>query len=182
MKRAAITPALMVALAAAATAANTATNASAKAASATAANTAAANAQDPRRSGFDPMSAATQAMQRDDAQNPAMLWVKDGEARWAAREAGASRSCESCHGDAASSMRGVAARHPAWDEATGRPVTLAQRINACRERRQGLPPLAPESEGLQALQAWVGLQSRGLPMAPPTDPRLAPPPEQGRTL
>jgi sulfur-oxidizing protein SoxA len=176
----------MVALAAAATAANTATNAtnatnaSAKAASATAAH--AATTQDPRRSGFDPMSAATQAMQRDDALNPAMLCVMDGRARWSAREAGASRACENCHGDAASPVRGAAARHPAWNETAGRPVTLAQRINACRERRQGLPPLAPESEGLQALQAWVGLQSRGLPMAPPSDPRLAPATEQGRTL
>jgi L-cysteine S-thiosulfotransferase len=79
-------------------------------------------------------------------------------------------------------MRGVAARHPAWDETAGRPVTLAQRINACRERRQGLPPLAPETEGLLALEAWVGLQSRGLPIAPPADPRLAPATEQGRAL
>ena len=33
-----------------------------------------------RRSGFADMSPATQAMQRDDAQNPAMLWVQDGAA------------------------------------------------------------------------------------------------------
>jgi sulfur-oxidizing protein SoxA len=35
-------------------------------------------AADPRRSGFDDMSPATQAMQRDDAANPAWLWLKDG--------------------------------------------------------------------------------------------------------
>ena len=44
---------------------------------------------DTRRSGFDAMSPALQAMQRDDAQNPAMLWVKDAELLWA-RSAGQS--------------------------------------------------------------------------------------------
>ena len=37
-------------------------------------------AKDARRSGFDDMRPATQAMQRDDSQNPAMLWVAEGEA------------------------------------------------------------------------------------------------------
>jgi sulfur-oxidizing protein SoxA len=37
----------------------------------------AAEAQtDRRRSGFDDMSPQTQAMQRDDTQNPAMLWPR----------------------------------------------------------------------------------------------------------
>jgi hypothetical protein len=39
-------------------------------------------AADTRRSGFEDMGASTQAMQRDDALNPAMLWVKDGEQLW----------------------------------------------------------------------------------------------------
>ena len=140
------------------------------------------SAQDPRRSGFDFMGASTQALQRDDTLNPAFLWIKDGEARWARSDSPSSPSCASCHGDAAVSMRGVAARHPAWDEALKRPLNLAQRINVCRERRQGLPPLAYESEGLLALEAFVGHQSRGLPLAPPADARLAPQVEQGRRL
>ncbi|MES2053013.1 MAG: sulfur oxidation c-type cytochrome SoxA, partial [Pseudomonadota bacterium] len=39
-------------------------------------------ASDPRRSGFEFMGPSTQAMQKDDALNPGMLWVKDGEALW----------------------------------------------------------------------------------------------------
>ena len=35
---------------------------------------------EPRRSGLDFMSPALQALQRDDSQNPAMLWVQDGAA------------------------------------------------------------------------------------------------------
>ena len=38
-----------------------------------------AQATDIRKSGFDFMQPATQALQKDDTQNPAMLWVKDGE-------------------------------------------------------------------------------------------------------
>ena len=37
---------------------------------------------DGRRSGFDFMTREVQAIQRDDAQNPAMLWVQEGAAAW----------------------------------------------------------------------------------------------------
>lgn len=137
--------------------------------------------QDPRRSGFDDMRPATQAMQRDDTANPAMLWVRDGEQLWA-RAAGASaRSCASCHGEA-KSMRGVAARLPAWDAQLLRPVNLGTRINLCRQRHQGLPAWPPEDASLLGLEAFVALQSRGLPIAPPRDDRLLPHRERGRQL
>jgi sulfur-oxidizing protein SoxA len=133
-----------------------------------------AAATDERRSGFDQMTPATQAMQRDDSANPGMLWVGDGETLWRERAGSAQPSCADCHGEtAAASMRGVAARYPAFDEVAGRPIDLEQRINACRERHQGAPPLAWESDQLLALTAYVARQSRGLPIAPPDDPRLA---------
>ena len=128
---------------------------------------------DPRRSGLDDMSPSTQALQRDDAQNPAMLWVADGEQRFAA-------DCTRCHGP--TSMRGVAARYPAWDAASGKPVTLAARINLCRTRHVHAPALAPESDGLLALEAYVALQSRGQPVAPDSTPALRPFRAQGERL
>jgi len=135
---------------------------------------------DSRRPGFEYMGASTQAMQRDDALNPAMLWVLEGEQLWD-RPAGADgRACASCHGDARVSMRGVAARYPAFDSALQRPVDLRQRIGACRQRQQpGLPPPGEEQAQL-SLEAYVGLQSRGLPLAPSTDARLQPYRERGR--
>lgn len=137
---------------------------------------------DPRRPGFDFMGPATQAMQRDDTQNPAMLWVADGEALWSARDATTPKACADCHGDARTSMRGVAARYPAFDTASNRAIDLAQRIDACRVRHQGMPPYAPGSRERLALESYVALQSRGLPIAPPDDPRMAPSRERGRTL
>ena len=126
-------------------------------------------AADTRRSGFDDMSPQIQAMQRDDAANPAMLWVQDGAATW-------QRECASCHGDAGQSMRGVAARYPAFDATLQRPVTLAQRITLHTTTR------APESEALLGLESYVALQSRGMPITPPADPRLQPFRERGEQL
>jgi len=126
-----------------------------------------------RRSGYADMSPATQALQRDDTQNPAWLWVADGERRFDA-------DCASCHPGAA--LRGVAARYPAFDAVLGKPVTLAGRINLCRTRHLKAPPLALESDELLGLEAVVALQSRGLPIAPDRDPRLQPLRDAGQQL
>ena len=66
-----------------------------------------AGSADDRRSGFDFMSPSTQAMQRDDSLNPAMLWVRDGERQWSAKAGHAERSCADCHGELARSMKGL---------------------------------------------------------------------------
>ncbi len=95
-----------------------------------------------RRSGFSFMTPETQAMQNDDTANPGMLWVLDGEALWKRKAGTADKACADCHGDAAASMKGVAARYPAFDKALGRPVDLEQRINLCRADRQQAAPLA----------------------------------------
>ena len=70
-------------------------------------------------------------------------------------------------------MRGVAARYPAIEASSGRPVTLAQRISTCRADRQRGVAYALESEPLVSLEAYIAMQSRGLPLAPPADARLA---------
>lgn len=126
---------------------------------------------DPRRSGFADMGAATQAMQRDDSQNPATLWVEAGEQLWRRAPEPGAKACAGCHAEG--SMRGVAARYPAWDAPLRRPVELAGRIALCRERHQGQPPLPLNHDDLVALETWVGRQSRGLPWAPSDDARLA---------
>ena len=116
-----------------------------------------------RRSGYEFMGRETRAMQDEDAANPGMLWVLDGEALWKRKAGSAGRACFDCHGEAAASMKGVAARFPAFDAAHGRPINLEQRINACRTGQQQAPPLAFEGRDLLALSAYVGRQSRGSP-------------------
>lgn len=117
---------------------------------------------DQLRSGVEFAGADVRALQADDFANPGMLWVDRGERLW--REPADGNSCASCHGDAPTSMRGVAARYPAVDGASGQVLDLEARINDCRVRRQQLPALARESDDLLGLEAFVAQQSRGLPM------------------
>jgi sulfur-oxidizing protein SoxA len=127
-----------------------------------------------RRSGYELMARETRAIQDDDATNPGMLWVLDGEALWNKKAGAADRSCADCHGDARESMKAVAARYPAFDTARGRPVNLEQRINGCRTGRQKAAPLAYESKDLLALSAYVARQSHGLPIRVTIDERTRP--------
>ncbi|HMR30527.1 MAG TPA: sulfur oxidation c-type cytochrome SoxA [Geminicoccaceae bacterium] len=126
-----------------------------------------------RRSGTDFLSPPLRAMQADDLANPGMLWVLDGERLWH-EPAADGTSCAGCHGSAGTAMRGVAARYPAYDEVSGRPVDLAGRIELCRQRHQAAPAFGRESDELLGLAAYVAHQSRGLPVAPAADPRLDP--------
>jgi sulfur-oxidizing protein SoxA len=137
---------------------------------------------DQRRSGFSFMSPDNQAIQNDDTANPGMLWVVDGEALWKSKAGATAKSCADCHGDAAASMRGVAARYPAFDKTLGHPVDLEQRINLCRTQHQQATPLPYESRDLLALNAFVAQQSRGLPIETGSDPQLEPFVAKGREL
>ncbi|WP_082584499.1 sulfur oxidation c-type cytochrome SoxA [Noviherbaspirillum sp. Root189] len=126
------------------------------------------------------MGRSSQEMQRDDSLNPGMLWVKEGEVLWSRKAGTSARSCASCHGDAQSSMRGVAARYPVRSAAHGTLINLSQRINLCRQERQGTTPFALESEELLGLESYIALQSRGMSVAPLEDPNLQPFQERGR--
>jgi L-cysteine S-thiosulfotransferase len=137
------------------------------------ASLAVAQGREPRRSGYQEMGPALQRMQDDDTANPAMLFVQAGAAAWAEKAGAAGKACADCHGDAAVSMKGVAARYPAVAASLDRPVDLEGRINFCRTTHQQAPALASESNDLLALSAYLALQSRGLPIAPPDDPKLA---------
>ena len=137
-------------------------------------------APEERRSGYDFMSAETRAMQDDEAANPATLWLLDGESLWVRKAGTADVACTNCHGDAQKTMRGVAARYPAFDPKLGRPIDLEQRINACRTGAQQAPPFAFESRELLALTTYVARQSRGMPIEISVDPKLQPFLERGR--
>jgi len=137
-------------------------------------------APEDRRSGYEFMSAQTRAMQDDEAANPATLWLLDGEALWIRKDGRADVSCAHCHGDAATTMKGVAARYPSFDPKLERPLDLEQRINACRTDAQQAAPFAFESRELLALTTYIARQSRGLPIQISVDARLQPFLDRGR--
>jgi sulfur-oxidizing protein SoxA len=134
-----------------------------------------------RRSSYELMSPETKAMQDDDMSNPGMLSVLDGQALWERKAGAGNRSCADCHGDATQSMKGVAARYPAFVETRKGPVDLEGRINICRTERQQAPPFSFEGRELLALSAFIARQSRGMPIESSYE-RLKPFIDKGRAL
>ena len=117
------------------------------------------------RSGITFAGPNVRAMQADDVANPGGLWVERGEKLWNLSAGASGKSCASCHGDARTSMRGVATRYPAHDAATDKLFDVEARIDGCRTRRQQASSYLRESDDLLSLTAYVAYQSRGLPLA-----------------
>lgn len=127
---------------------------------------------EPLRSGFDTMGQATQAMQRNDSDNPAWFAVQEG-ARLYQQPAGAQqRSCAGCHADAPQSLRSAATMYPRFDAVSSAPINLSSRIEACRIRHQQAEEWPPEDARRLALLAYLGSVARGLALNPDPDPRL----------
>lgn len=96
------------------------------------------------RSGLEYSSEEIRRLQANDADNPGMLWVDQGAARFA-------KDCASCHRD----VKGMAARFPRREK--GQVVTLEQMV------RHQKPAMAYESEEMLSLTAYLAHASRGLP-------------------
>lgn len=120
-------------------------------------------------SGWRFRNESTQAMQLDDFDNPGFVNVEKGSQLWSTVEGDAGKSCASCHNDAAESMKGVRAQMPKWNEKAGKPVTIEQTINACREQNLKAKPWKWESDEMLSMTAFIGLQSRGMPVDVQTD-------------
>ena len=118
----------------------------------------------PLKSGLEFTGAEVRDLQHDDFANPGMLWLSRGEALWQQAAGKAGKSCASCHGDAASSMKGVATHYPKIDGGSARLINLEGRIQQCQQQRQQAVPYKYESAELLGLTAYIGQQSRGMPM------------------
>ena len=114
------------------------------------------------KSGFEFLGPDLKNMQLDDFANPGDLWVDRGAKLWAAKTGVNNQSCADCHGDARSSMKGVAAKYPRFDPVSGRLMTLEGRILQSRTEHQKAPTLAYESAELLSLTAYIARQSNGI--------------------
>ncbi|WP_296763810.1 sulfur oxidation c-type cytochrome SoxA [Sediminimonas sp.] len=105
----------------------------------------------------------TQALQMDDFDNSGMIFVDEGRAQWNEVAGSEGKSCASCHEDP-SSMEGVRATYPKWDEDAGEVQTVAMQINDCRENNMGAEPYGYTSTEMANMEALIALQSRGMPV------------------
>lgn len=117
-------------------------------------------------SGYRFMPLALRRIEDDGAQNPASLWLDEGEQQWNLREGEADLSCARCHNDARVAMRGAATRYPRHDIAKGRLIGLEERINICRVDHMRAPALERGTDELLALTIYVRRQSQGMVLNP----------------
>ncbi|MEX5599043.1 sulfur oxidation c-type cytochrome SoxA [Pseudophaeobacter sp. C1-32P7] len=135
----------------------------------TAAPAAVADALDEVMSGWHFRSDETQALQMDDFENPAMVFVDQAMDSWETVEGSEGKSCASCHDDVADSMKGVRAVYPKWNEEAGEVRTLAMQINDCRENQMGADKWKYTGGDMASMEALISVQSRGMPVNVATD-------------
>lgn len=116
------------------------------------------------RSGWTFRTDETQILQMDDFENPGMIFVDKALESWETVEGSAGNSCATCHENPETSMKGVRAVYPKWNETAGELRTLAMQINDCRITRMGAEPWDYTGNDMTAMEALISVQSRGMPV------------------
>ncbi len=111
----------------------------------------------------------TRAMQMDDFENPALVFVDQGLEAWDAVEGSEGKSCASCHGDMSESMKGVRAHMPKMNEAGDDLWSMENFINDCRVNRMGAEEWGWNSREMKNMTSAISLQSRGEPVSAAID-------------
>ncbi len=132
-------------------------------------------------SGWRFRSDETQALQVDDFENPALVAVEYAIELWETPAGTSGKSCKDCHGDV-DIMKGLRANMPRWNADKGKPESLEHIVNASITAHQGAEPWKWESPEMLAMTAYIGMQSRGMPMTVKTDGPMAEWIEKGKAL
>lgn len=130
-------------------------------------------------SGWRFRSAETQALEMDDFDNPAFVFVEQAEDLWDKVDGAAGKACSSCHEDVAD-FAGLRTQLPRVDD--GELVTMENLINECRTERMEADPWKWSKGKMTAMTALIGVQSRGMPMNVAIDGDAAPFWEKGKEL
>ena len=130
-------------------------------------------------SGWRFRSSETQALETDDFDNPAFVFVDQGIDLFDKVEGTENKACSSCHEDV-EDFAGLRTQLPRVDD--GELVTMENLVNECRTERMGAEPWKYSGGQMTAVTALIGLQSRGLPMDVAVDGDAAPFWEQGKEL
>ena len=133
-------------------------------------------------SGWHFRSDETQALQLDDFDNPGMIFVDQGMDQWNKVEGAENKSCATCHEDVETSMKGVRAVYPKFNEEAGEIRTLAMQINHCRTENMGAEAYGYTSGSMANMEALISVQSRGMPVDVAIDGPVQSVWEQGKEL
>lgn len=130
-------------------------------------------------SGWRFRSQETQALQMDDFDNPAFIFVDQGVDLWDTVDGSEGKSCASCHADV-EEFAGLRASLPRVED--GELVTMEELINRSRVEHMGAEPWKWSGTQMTAMTALIGLQSRGMPVDVTIDGEAAPFWEAGKEL
>ena len=130
-------------------------------------------------SGWRFRSQETQALEMDDFDNPAMIFVDQGIDLFEAVDGSAGKACASCHQDV-EDFAGLRTQLPRVED--GQLVAMEDLVNECRTERMGAEPWKWSGGEMTAVTARIGLLSRGLPTSVAIDGDAAPFWERGKEL
>lgn len=134
------------------------------------------------KSGYEFLSADTQAMQDDDFENPGMSTVDEG-AELFTTVGSNGKSCASCHGDGGEKLDiKQLAMYPVYDKALKKPVTLQQRVRMEWENKLGNKPLDYDGKQALALEVFVRNLARGEKVNVQVDGPMKPYFEKGKNI
>jgi len=105
---------------------------------------------------------STKAMETDDFENPATLFVDKGHDLWAAVDGSEGKACASCH-EGIESTKGLRASMPKVNKA-GDLWSMEDYINDCRTNRMGAEAWDWNSDNMQSMVAAISMESRGMPV------------------
>ena len=130
-------------------------------------------------SGWHFRTTETQALQMDDFENPAMVFVDQAIEQWDAVDGSEGKACSSCHTDVAE-FKGLRPTLPRVED--GQLVAMENLVNECRTDRMGAEPWKWSGGQMTAMTALIGLQSRGMPVDVKIDGDAADHWEKGKEL
>lgn len=105
----------------------------------------------------------TRAMQADDFDNPAMLYVEQAIDDWNTVDGSEGKSCASCHNEP-ESLRGLRAELPKWNAEKEAVYTAEMYVNDCRTERMGAEAWDWNGQTMRNMTALIASVSRGLPV------------------
>ena len=123
----------------------------------------------------------TRDLQRDDFDNPGMVFVDRGLDAWNEPMGAKGESCAGCH-EGPESMKGLRAVTPRVDPETGELMIVENYINECVTERMGLEAWGMTSDPMKDMLALISMQSRGEIVNVAIDGAAAPFWEQGKEI
>ncbi|MCB6179292.1 sulfur oxidation c-type cytochrome SoxA [Rhodobacter sp. Har01] len=123
----------------------------------------------------------TRDLQRDDFDNPGMVFVDRGLDTWNKALGKNGESCMGCH-QGPETMAGLRAVTPRVDEKTGALMTVENYIDLCVTERMGLEAWGWTGDKMKDIVALISMQSRGMAVNVAIDGAAAPFWEKGKEI